>query len=246
MKRGIIFIVFFLGIIFIIQTALLSQEERGQGRLAGMVLDESGNPIEGATITLEYLEFTNKMSTISNKKGQWGFIGLGRGQVVIRIEKEGFITANVQLPVSGIKKNPEVKVVLKKTGSESSQPGVSDASKDAVLKGNELFDQRKFKEALVIYQEVVRSEPELFMVRLNIGNCLMELQEYDKAIAEYQKLLDDVNAVPPEKRDKKMIAQVHAAIGDAYLRQDKFEEAQENFIKSIEIDPSDPALAYIM
>lgn len=244
MKKGVIIIVFISFAIFIINSPLLSQEGRGQGRLAGIVLDESGKPIEGASITLEYLEFSNKMSTTSNKKGQWGFIGLGRGTVVIHVEKEGFIPANVKLPVSGIKKNPDVKIVLKKVGSEISETGVRDESKDAVLKGNELFEQKKFAEALAIYQEVVRSEPKLFMVRLNIGNCLMEMQEYDKAIAEYQKLMEEMNSIPFEKRDKKLIAQVYAAIGDAYLRQDKFEEAQENFIKSIEIDPSDPALAY--
>lgn len=223
---------------------LYSQEGRGRGRLTGSVVDEAGSPIEGAKITLQYLNFSNTKTAISNNKGQWGFIGLGPGEITITAEKEGFIESVIQLQVSGVKNNPVQKIVMQKITGNSTIPGISDSSKDMLLQGNVLFEEGKFAAALALYQEFVSKNPKLYQVRLNVGNCYMELQEYDKAIVEYQKILEELNAEAADKRDNKLKAQLYASIGDAYLRQDKFKEAEEYFLKSIDIDLTDHALAY--
>lgn len=224
--------------------ALYSQEGRGSGRLKGVVVDEAGNPIEGAKITLEYMNFSHTKTTVTDSKGEWAIIGLGLGEVTVAAEKEGFIKSFIQFQVSGARKNPMQKIVMKRIGESSQATGISDSSKDLLLQGNSLFDEGRFAAALTLYQEFVNTNPQLYKVRLNLGNCFMELQEYDKAIAEYQKVLEGVNAEPADKRDNKLMAQLYASIGDAYLRQDRFKEAEEYFVKSMDIDPSDDALAY--
>ena len=234
----------FLLILNLSRSGLYSQEGRGSGRLTGTVVDEAGKPVEGASIILEYLQFTNKKTAISNAKGQWGFIGLGVGVISITTSKEGFVPSTIQLQVSGVKKNPEPKIILKKTTGNVTAEGLSDSSKEMLLQGNALFEQKKFAEAMALYQAFSDKYPSLYKVRLNVANCLMELQEYDKAIAEYQKVLDGLNGEAPDKKDNKLMAQVYAGIGDAYLRQNKFKEAEQFFKKSIDIDPADHALAY--
>jgi tetratricopeptide (TPR) repeat protein len=223
---------------------LYPQEGRGSGRLTGIVVDEAGNPIEGALIILQYLQFSYKLTALSNPKGQWGFIGLGKGVISITTAKEGFLPSTIQLEVSGVKKNPEPKIILKKATGNTAAEGLSDSFKERLLQGNALFEQKKFAEALAFYQEFVDKNPSLYKVRLNVANCYMELQEYDQAIVEYQKVLDGMNAEAPDKRDNKLMAQVYAGIGDAYMRQNKFKEAEQYFKKSIDIDPADHALAY--
>jgi Flp pilus assembly protein TadD len=220
------------------------QEGRGSGRLTGSVVDEAGKPVTGALITLEYLQFTNKMTAVSNAKGQWGFIGLGKGVISITTSKEGFAPSTIQLEVSGAKRNPEPRIILKRAAGNVAAEGLSDGSKEMLLHGNALFEQKKFAEALTLYQAFSDKYPSLYQVRLNVANCYMELQEYDRAIAEYQKVLDGLNAEAADKKDPKLTAQVFSGIGDAYMRQNKFKEAEQYFKKSIDIDPADHALAY--
>ena len=241
-------------VLFVVHTSLLilalsgpgiySQEGRGSGRLTGTVVDEAGKPVEGALITLEYLQFTNKLTAVSNAKGQWGFIGLGKGVISITTAKEGFSPSTIQLEVSGVKKNPEPKIILKRVTGNVAAEGLSDGSKELLLQGNTLFEQKKFAEALALYQQFIDKYPSLYKIGLNVANCYMELQEYDKAIAAYQKVLDGLNAEAADKKDPKLTAQVFSGIGDAYMRQNKFKEAEQYFKKSIEIDPADHALAY--
>jgi tetratricopeptide (TPR) repeat protein len=223
---------------------LYSQEGRGKGRLTGFVVDEDENPVEGALIILEYLRFTHKLTTVSDAKGRWAFIGLGKGIISITTDKEGFVPSTIQLEVSGVTKNPEPKIVLKKATGDVTTEGLSDSSKEILLQGNALFEQKKFAEALALYQAFSDKYPSLYRIRLNLANCYMELQEYDQAIAEYQKVLDGLNGEAPDKKDNKLTAQVLSGIGDAYMRQDMFEEAEQYFKESIAIDPGDAALAY--
>lgn len=230
--------------VFLLLTNLQSQEGRGQGRISGFIVDEAGNPVEGARITLQYLAYSHKLEAVSNKKGQWAMFGLGKGEVTITVEKEGFAPASLQISVSGVSKNPVLKIILKK-GEAGLPAGESvEGLKTLLETANRLFDQGQYSDALKAYQGIIENNPKLFMVRLNIGNCYMELKEYDKAIDDYLKLLDEVNAQPLEKRDNKLVSQVYAAIGDAYLRQDRLAEAQEYFLKAINLDQSDPAIPY--
>lgn len=223
---------------------LRGQEGRGAGRLAGIVVDEAGNPVEGASVGLEYLQLSNKMTTTSNAKGQWAFIGLGKGVISLTVSKADYLPTTIQLDISGAKKNPEPKIVLKKPTGDVKKEGLTDTSKEILLRGNALFEEKKYAEALALYQDFVAKFPDLSKVRLNIANCYIELQDFDKAIAEYQKVLDILNAEPPEKRDVKLTGQIYAGIGDAYLRQNKFPEAEQYFKKSIDLDPADHALAF--
>ncbi|MCX7974445.1 MAG: tetratricopeptide repeat protein [Candidatus Aminicenantes bacterium] len=209
-----------------------------------MVIDEAGNPVEGAKIIIQYLQYTYKLEAVSNKKGQWSIFGLGKGEVNINVEKEGFLPTNFQISVSGVSKNPVLKIVLKKPGSGTPIGEEAEGLKASLENANKLYDAGQYLEAITAYQSILNSDPRLFMIRLNIGNCYMEMKEYDKAIAEYQKLLEEMNNQPEDKRDVRIISQVYAAIGDAYLRQDKFDQAQEYFLRSINIDQTDPAISF--
>ena len=72
-----------------------AQEGRGNGRLNGVVYDVDKNPLKGVKVTLEYLKYNLKLNAETNEKGQWAFIGLGKGAVKISLEMEGFIPAKI-------------------------------------------------------------------------------------------------------------------------------------------------------
>jgi len=219
--------------------SLQAQEGRGNGRLTGTVVDENGTPLENAKITLKYLDFNNSREVKSNAKGQWGFLGLGKGAVQVTGELEGYASATTQQPVSGVAPNPEIRLVLKKgTGA------AGDENRDAILRANELFDKREYGEALKLYQEFSLKNPINYMIGIYIANCKTEMGEYEEALAEFQKVLAELTKGTPDLKGNATAALAYAGIGDVYLRQLKFKEAEENFRRSIDIQPGDPALPY--
>ncbi|MDD8013885.1 MAG: tetratricopeptide repeat protein [Acidobacteriota bacterium] len=219
--------------------ALPAQEGRGNGRLTGTVVDDNGAPLENATITLKYMEYNNSRQTKSNAKGQWGFLGLGKGTVQVTGEMEGYAASVTQQPVSGAKPNPEIRIVLKKGTGVAGDP-----ARDTILRANELFDQRQYAEALALYQEFAQKNPANYQIGIYIANCKTELGNYEEAMAEYQKVLAEVTKETPELKGNATAALVFAGIGDVYLRQENFKLAVENFQRSIDIQPGDPALPY--
>lgn len=219
--------------------ALPAQEGRGNGRLTGSVVDEEGKPLENVTINLKYLEFEHSRETKSNVKGQWGFLGLGRGTIQVTATLEGYAVTTTQQPVSGVKPNPEMPLVLRKgTGV------VGDPSRDAILRAHELFDKRQYEDALALYQEFAQKNPANYQVGIYIANCKTELGEFAEALAGFQGVLAEVSKETPELKGNTTAALAYAGIGDVYLRQEQYKLAAENFQRSIDIQPTDPALPY--
>jgi Flp pilus assembly protein TadD len=219
--------------------AVQAQEGRGNGRLTGTVVDENGAPLVNATITLKYMEFNNVRQTKSNIKGQWGFLALGKGVVQVIGEMEGYASSITQQPVSGVAPNPEIRIVLKKGTGVAGDP-----NRDAILRAHELFDKRQYEEALVLYQEFAQKNPANYQIGVYIANCKTELGNYDDAMAEFQKVLAEVTKETPELKGNATAALVFASIGDIHLRRENFKLAVENFQRSIDIQPGDPALPY--
>jgi len=226
---------------------LPAQEGRGNGRVVGFVHDTGKKPIAGVTLTLEYIKYSNKQTVTSNEKGKWTFVGLGVGDVRISVAKDGYKNEGIQFRVSGIRKNPNQYITLKKL-SELKPTEVDDdkglASKTSFKKAIDLYKEREFEAALALFRDFLAMQPQLYKVGINIANCYLEMGQYNEAIKEYEKVLAKITAENPDLAGNSDAAALYSSIGDTYMRQDKLKEAEEYFKKSIEIDPSDHALAY--
>jgi len=177
--------------------SLISQEGRGQARLKGVVLDDDGNPIEGVKIELESLVHKLSMTTETNKKGIWSFIGLGRTVVKITASKEGYDPTTIpKLDVSAIK-NLEQEIVLQKiTDIERLE---EEDPRTLYLKGDKLYNQGEYEKALVVFKEFVETQPKLYEARVNIGNCYIRLRQYDKAMEEFRFVLEKLKVEKGEE-----------------------------------------------
>jgi tetratricopeptide (TPR) repeat protein len=56
-------------------------------------------------------------------------------------------------------------------------------------KGYELYNQGKYDEAIVLFEEVLKIEPNHLRARVYYGVCFMGKNEFDRAIEELQKAL---------------------------------------------------------
>jgi tetratricopeptide (TPR) repeat protein len=163
-------------------------------RVAGLVKDEGGQPIKGATIRAENPDAPlGSLTAATDDKGRFAIIGLARGEWMFTAEAPGFQPQFTELNIvrTGTPLPPLVfampkAIVRPPAGVEGltakdlqQQLGAADA----------LFQQQKFEEAVGIYRSILRGAPSLGVVNLQIGAAYRNLKEYDKAIAAYSDLL---------------------------------------------------------
>jgi Tfp pilus assembly protein PilF len=228
-----------LACVLVVSTMAFAQAGRGKGRLTGWVLNEKGDPIANATVKLEFEKGGLKDETTTNAKGEWSFISLGTGNVMLTASVEGYIDGVGQAYVQQLEKNPPVKMVLREDKEKKARVK-DEASMLELERGNQLFNERKFDEALEIFNKFAEVNPNVYQIYFNIGDTYREKGDFDKANEQYAI----AQAKAKEKADVVMQAKALAAFGEVCLRQEKFKEAQEYFSQSIALNPKDEILAY--
>jgi tetratricopeptide (TPR) repeat protein len=221
-----------------------AQTGRGVGRLGGIVMDMEDKPLEGIKVILQFAQNEAlKFEQVSNKKGEWSFIGLGSGAWNIIVAVPGYEPVNQAVQVSQLNVNPKATVRLKKSTASFGGGLIEDeASFEFLEKGGQLYKDGKYDEAIAAFQEFKTKNPKAYQVDLNIADCLREKGEYDQANELYNSVI--AKAAADAALGKEMAAKALAGIGNIYLKQEKIAEAQEFFKKSIESSPKDEVLAY--
>ena len=241
-------IIFLVSVLcFNLSLNLSAQQGRGKGRLRGQVQDEIGNPIEGAKIVAQHLQYKTTFTSESNKKGSWAVMGLGTGYFRITASKEGYGTVSHEMKVSQFsKQNSPLSIILRKIQvAEMNRPGIEDEGSVVLFEeGNELFDQKKYAEAAAKFEEFVGKNPSVYLVNINIGNCYKEMGEYDKAIEIYTKVLEKVKEEKESIESDKSAARALVGMGETYFKRGNLEKANEYFRQAVNIFPEDEALAF--
>lgn len=230
-----------LACVIVLSASAYAQAGRGKARLSGSVVDEAGQPVAGAEVKIEFEKGGLVEKTTTNKKGEFFFIGLGTGQVIVSAVADGFLENSINTRVSQLADGARnfVSVVLKED-KEKKMRLKDAAALEELEKGNALFNERKFDEALVIYQDFATKNPAVYQIFFNIGDVFREQGEFDKANEQY--LL--VQAKAKEKADIILQAKALASLGEVCLRQEKLKEAGDYFTQSIALNPKDEILAY--
>lgn len=241
MKRFISY--FSLVFLYLFAFSLYAQEGRGMGRIFGSVVDESDKPVGGVEILVEAKDFNFSTTAKSDKKGNWAVAGLGTGIFKITASKEGFYPTIIEIRVSQFK-NPPIKIVLEKIKEKDEPKGLSEESREIFKEANSLYEQGNYAGAIALFNQFIEKNPSLYLVRLNVGNCYRELKEYDKALAEYNAVLEKLNSEKPDPKINENMAKALASIGEIYIIQNNYERAQEYLKKAVDIFPNDQALAY--
>ena len=228
---------------FLFVNYAIAQAGRGRARIGGVIEDEDGNSIKSAKIAIHLLENEKvKRETTTDKKGKWSIIGLGTGDWRVTASADGYYAVYVDIYVRQLEKMPKITLTLKKI-EQSDKPTIEDeATLNLIEKANQLYEERKYDEALVSYEQFLEKNPDAYQVHLSIGNCYREKEELDKAIEEYNRVLE--RAKNDDLMGKKMAAKALAGIGECYMRKEDFEEAKNFFKQSIENYPENEILAY--
>ena len=255
MKTKAISVIFLL-ILATISISLFAQSYRGQGRMTGIVLDQDGKPLEGVKVKLFSVKGSSGFELTTDAKGEWKAMYIRGGGWNLDFEKSGYAPKKISTTIEESFKNPAVETRLQKVEGLI----VSDELKAALNRGNQLFAEKKYEEAIAAFAELVAKYPDAYIINKNIGNGYFELQKYEQAEAYYQKVLEKepanteimllvgncyANRGEDDKAmeiyakiefDKITDTNVLFNIGTAFYKQSRFEEALKYYRRSVELN----------
>lgn len=241
-----LWIILFSTLFFLLYSALLfSQAGLGKGRINGRVIDETGNPIENAIIVAQSLKHKEtKLKGESDVKGNWAIAGLGSGFWRITATKRGYGSSFVELNVQQLQINPPIIFTLKKaTGAAVFL--VDEEARAALDQGNKLLEEKKYDEAIAAFQELLATYPDVYQVRLNLGQCYAKKDDADKATEQFSKVLDEIkSAFTDYKEDPASSSGALSGLAEVALKKGDLKAAQDYFSQALEISPKDEILAY--
>jgi tetratricopeptide (TPR) repeat protein len=162
------------------------------GRVGGVVKNEDGQPIKGATVIAENPNIAQSFTATTDDKGRFVMIGLRGGQWRFISQAPGFTPEGAIATVRMGTPNPPVTFALKKTGNANFGALGGLAARDLqedLDKADGLFKDQRWDEAIAVYREVLATAPPLSVIHLQIATAYRFKKDYPAALAAYNELL---------------------------------------------------------
>jgi Flp pilus assembly protein TadD len=202
------------------------------GKIIGTVTDKEGNPQENVTVTIVSVKSAEKKNEVeTNKEGRFSQIGLWPDYYHVTFKKKGFMPVSREVRVR-IAAPTEMEVVLD-TAQDMMESNLSAADK-LFLKGNKLYAEQKYQEAIESYNEALELSQSQWGYYFNLGLALKKSDKKEEALAAFQKALE----MNPESYS------VNKELGQLLAQEDNYEEAKKYYQKAAEISDDDPDAFY--
>ena len=175
--------------------ALAATASAQTGRVGGLVKDDAGQPIKGATVTAENPNASpSSFTATTDDKGRFSIIGLRTGQWTFTAQAPGFAPEAGKLQVQTIgSPNPPLTFTLKKGGGGPGGGALSGvAAKDLqaeLSSADQLFNAQKWDESIAAYRAILTKAPSLSVINLQIAAAYRNKKDFDSALAAYNELL---------------------------------------------------------
>ena len=169
-----------------------------QNRVGGVVRDETGSTIRGATVRAETGGTVSSaapvtLTTATDDRGRFVFVVVRSGEWRLTIEAPGFAAQTIPLGVrlGGAAPNLDVKLDRREAPEAfGALAGVDSKSLSAQLAAaGVLYDEGRHDQAIAAYREIKTRAPALSLVNMQIGNSLLAKKSYAEAEAAYQEVL---------------------------------------------------------
>lgn len=161
-------------------------------RVAGTIRDDAGGAVRGATIVAENPDQTPpRLTTTSNDKGQFGFIGVRRGLWTMTVDAPGFEKVQFRRQVATGRQEP-IDVRLARTAAPAALPldGMQAGDIQQWIDRAESFASKgDIDAAILAWRDVLARVPALTSVHLQLGALYERKPDTERALAAYRQLL---------------------------------------------------------
>jgi len=243
-----------------------ARAQTGAGR--GRVVDEKGEPIADATVTIEFQGLKRKFEVKSNKKGEYLQIGLPVGVYRFTGTKEGLQGTYVEQKISLGEATEVPDLVLKKPQAGAAAGGGAAALLGEFTAAAALLREGKLDEAEAAFNAFVEKRPGIPEAHYNLGIIHTRRKDYPGAQAEYQKAVDlkpdyveawtglarayedggdkakALEVLKDAESQNADSASVQFSFGVYYLKAQQLDEAEAAFKKAQALDSSNPEVLF--
>jgi tetratricopeptide (TPR) repeat protein len=158
------------------------------GTIRGIVRDDKGQPVEGATVTMLQVDTGRKYNTKTNRRGEFIQIGLASGSFEVFAEKDKLKSATNKV---GTKIGVQVESDLVLGVAAAADAAALNAKREELTKafteGVALSNAGKHDEAIVKFEEGLKVNPNCGDCYNNIGFSYAQKKDYEKAEAAYKR-----------------------------------------------------------
>ena len=199
---------------------------QNSARIFGVVTDHEGNPVDGATVLMEFQGgLTRSFQTSSNAQGEYIQVGLASGPYLVTITAEGIGVLRYNLRLSaGEEFELDAQVLgrgqVDRTGmsaEEIAEMEARDATADAFAGGLDAARGGDFDEAARLLAEAIEVTPDCGECLRNLGIVEFQRGNYDEA----EQALRRATEIAPDD------PAAFDALADVYNTQRRFDEAGE-------------------
>ena len=173
-------------------TAAPAAAQSMQGRISGVINDENNKPIKAAVVEAENTDTGQSFTATTDEKGRFTFIGLRPGTWQFTAAAPGYFADRGSMQIRVGTPNPPIVFALKKSGAPNGGVLGNVQSKDLqndLLAADQLFNARKYDEAIAAYRAIMDKAPTLTVINLQVGNAFFNKKDYDSAVSAYNQLL---------------------------------------------------------
>ncbi len=242
-----------------------AQDWVGKGRLEGIVRDQDGKPIQGASVKLRLPDRPNEGPDLkSDARGRWSKFGLRGGEWKVTIEAPGFQPGDIVITVSEVQRaNPiDYKMAPVPKATEQAPSGLPPEVLEAVKAGNEALEQKRWGDARTAFEKVLPMAPD------NVGLLMALARSYsgEGKTGDAVEMLKKVTKKDASNwgawmlmanmlLEKGMLEEGRAAlehvpqqsvtdpnifinVGVLFMNQKKNDEAEGYFTKAVEVAPA--------
>ena len=219
------------------------------GTVKGVAKDESGKPIQGATVELLNAENGRKATLKTNSKGEYFSIGIAAGTYKFSLIVDGKVVSSAdKVPVQA----GEERVIdfdlakdrgLKPGISEEQQKKIAEVQKhNEKIKGlnaqlaeaKQLQTAGNYDQAITILQQAAQVEPTQDVIWANLGEAQRGAKKYPDAIESYQKAI----ALKPTS------GPYHSALADALAKSGQTDKGVAEWATAVQNDPANAGAYY--
>ncbi len=198
------------------------------GRVGGVVREDAGQPLKGATITAENPDIAQSLTATTDDKGRFIMIGLRPGRWRFLAQAPGFGPEMGIMAVRMGAPNPPITFLLKRSGVAAFGPlgGITGRDLQLALGDAEAaFTQGRWDEAVAAYRDVMSRSATLSVINLQIGAAYRNKKDYAAALAAYNALL---KTDPDNAKAHIGIAETEMERGDLKAAEDGLQRAAES------------------